>query len=142
VKLPGETKGFRIPTPVSGVDILPTVADVLGLPVPDAVDGYSLRAPPIPARSLIVESSEGDGTWMRGLVRGTTKLIVREQNFELYDLSSDPDELIDLLPREMLLAEELSRRLNESVGGSRVAPGGDALDEKEAARLRTLGYLE
>ena len=79
---------------------------------------------------------------MRGLVRGTTKLIVREQNFELYDLSSDPDELIDLLPREMLLAEELSRRLNESVGGGRVAPGGDALDEKEAARLRTLGYLE
>lgn len=42
IRYPGMTPG-AIDTPVSTVDLLPTILDLAGLPVPDGLDGQSLR---------------------------------------------------------------------------------------------------
>jgi hypothetical protein len=50
VKMPGQTRGGADDRNVEIVDVLPTVADVLGITVPWPVDGRSLLADPDPAR--------------------------------------------------------------------------------------------
>ncbi len=44
VKLPGVTEGMRIETPVSGVDLAPTVLGIAGLDVPRSFAGHSVLA--------------------------------------------------------------------------------------------------
>jgi arylsulfatase A-like enzyme len=144
LKLPGQEYGRRIATPVSGVDILPTVADALGLPLPENVDGRSLLAGPGADRPLVIESYQDSGIWMRGLLRGSTKLVERDERRELYDLASDPDETRDLAAERADTVADLAAALRElelAGGGAGDSPS-SALTAEEAARLRALGYLE
>ncbi|HEX2134461.1 MAG TPA: sulfatase-like hydrolase/transferase [Microvirga sp.] len=53
VKLPGQSGGQRIERPVSTVDILPTIAQVIGADVPWQTDGRSLVDPSSPNRETI-----------------------------------------------------------------------------------------
>jgi arylsulfatase A-like enzyme len=41
--LPGQTRGMRVKNPTSQVDIIPTLLDLLGQPIPDHLQGKSLR---------------------------------------------------------------------------------------------------
>jgi len=50
IKLPNQNAGQIIDTPVSSLDILPTVASVIRMPVPWPVEGYSLLGQPIRQR--------------------------------------------------------------------------------------------
>jgi hypothetical protein len=50
VKLPGQRRGRIVSRPVRTVDLLPTIADVLGIRIPWPVDGRSLLGPPSRAR--------------------------------------------------------------------------------------------
>ncbi len=75
------------------------------------------------------------------------KLIQRQDGrTELYDLESDPDELIDLALLRPDLVEELSRevaarrRTLDPDERSRLAPA--VLDDEERARMRALGYVD
>jgi hypothetical protein len=45
VKPPGQTDGAIDDRPATAVDVLPTIADVIGLDLPDGVDGHSLLGP-------------------------------------------------------------------------------------------------
>ncbi len=42
VRLPGQTEGRRIPEPVSQIDLVPTLLDLMGHDVPDGLQGRSL----------------------------------------------------------------------------------------------------
>ena len=42
IKLPGQRRGRIISRPVRTIDLLPTIADVLGIRIPWHVDGRSL----------------------------------------------------------------------------------------------------
>lgn len=53
VKLPGQREGSIRDRLVSGIDVLPTIADVLGLKIPKAVDGFSMLDNEIPPRDEI-----------------------------------------------------------------------------------------
>ena len=53
VKLPGQREGGIRERLVSGIDVLPTIADVLGLQIPKAIDGFSMLDNEIPPRDEI-----------------------------------------------------------------------------------------
>ncbi len=50
VKLPGQREGNISERLVSGIDVLPTIADVLGLKIPRAIDGFSMLDNETPPR--------------------------------------------------------------------------------------------
>lgn len=54
IKLPGQRRGEVSDRNVESIDILPTIADVLGIEVPWTVDGQSLIASEVPERRLKV----------------------------------------------------------------------------------------
>ena len=57
IKFPGSAEGKIVDRPVSLIDLMPTIMDVLDLPTPDGVQGRSLLAPPAPdAEPMIRES--------------------------------------------------------------------------------------
>ena len=44
VRLPGQSRARRVTGPVSQIDLVPTLLDLMGQPVPDHLQGSSLRA--------------------------------------------------------------------------------------------------
>jgi hypothetical protein len=60
VKLPGQRRGKVDERDARTTDVLPTIADVLGTPLPGRVDGRSLLTEPAPERpTVVVGRSEG-----------------------------------------------------------------------------------
>jgi arylsulfatase A-like enzyme len=150
---PGVPAGETVRTPVSLVDVAPTILDVLGLePLPHA-QGSSL-APAFAGGEL-----PGDRplffSWLGpdhriGMRLGDLKLISIARDRTLFDLREDPDEtsprrpspeqLATLLPHvERYLAESERKRLaaTPAGGGKDAAP----IDPRIEESLRALGYL-
>jgi arylsulfatase A-like enzyme len=135
----------RIETPVSLVDIAPTILDLITGSVDERLDGISLvpemvgESPPPGERILFSEL----GT-MTAARRGDKKLI-RAANAEraqqsAYDLSADPGEKSAVDARSPWIAD-LSAAIDAHVA-RRVAPDGSAesLDPATEERVRVLGY--
>ena len=108
VRLPGRAgAGTRRETLASHIDVLPTMLDLAGLPVPPALEGQSLvpllrGGPEDLQRPVFVEfhryelpaDNWGGFTPMRAIVKGPYKLAINLLDTdELYDRGSDPDEL-------------------------------------------------
>ncbi len=84
------------------IDILPTLADFIGIPVIAQFQGKSL----VPAitdhdnqvnQFQIAQKGEGDGKAIAAYIKGDWKLIIKEfKPYELYDIKNDPKETIDL----------------------------------------------
>lgn len=77
-------------------DVMPTLLDLCGIPVPDHVDGVSMFAK-TPRPWLYGECSEGEHS-TRMVHDGRFKLIYYATGnaFQLFDLESDPQELTEL----------------------------------------------
>ena len=145
---PGLFRPHVVREPVRHVDLLPTVLDVLSLPVPADLPGRSLlpllaRRDDGPARPSYFEalSASLNRRWapLHGLREGRLKYIDLPLP-ELYDLEADPAETRNLVasrPREL---ESLRGRLAllraEDRGIERVAESREAVE-----RLRALGYV-
>lgn len=106
VHVPGATGGTRVPELTSHLDLLPTVAELAGLDLPEGPrPGRSLvpwltgEAPPAWRRSLMCEF-HGDefGFYTQRMVRrGAHKLVYNANDVtELYDLEADPHEMRNL----------------------------------------------
>jgi len=90
---------------VSGVDVFPTVCDYAGAPVPEGLDGVSLREviehPSKPGRDFLVVESPGWGQGRKQDVRIIRTLqykYLRSNTGEetLFDMQKDPYEVNDL----------------------------------------------
>ena len=142
--------GERVAERVGSVDIVPTVLALLGLPIPDSVQGRSL----LPllrgeagewrqyyAENLSPHLTHGWGK-LRVLFDGALKYIHGPRP-ELYDLEADPDELRNLLQDEpdagQRMHEELALFLAEFATGTSVTK---PLDDEAVRRLQSLGYLQ
>ncbi len=139
--------GRVIESRVRLIDILPTVLDLLGIPVPEGVQGESLL-PYVQGRKqadleVYLETfypRENFG-WaaLTGLVSGPWKYIEAPTR-ELYNLPADPGESDNRAGRDKA-ADDLKARLGtilqEGVSSSR-----RAASESDIARLRSLGYVD
>lgn len=114
LKGPNIIAGQRIETPVSLVDMAPTICELAGVPQRDCFDGESLlplaRAETSSSRGWALASYTGltsnTMSWM--LRRGDYKLIVYEgYPSRLFNLRKDPGELHDLIDQEKTVAAEL-----------------------------------
>lgn len=120
VKAPG-VPAAAVDDRVSSVDVMPTVLDLLGVPVPETITrqlrGTSLvsamRGERV-ARDVFSETDYRAYTYKRSVVTPDGwKLIytLESRTRELYDLNTDPRELRDVSATEKGRADELQRRL-------------------------------
>ena len=152
VKVPGGAAGTRVSQRVGIVDVLPTVLDLLDLPLPEGLQGESLRPhlegqPSSRPRALYAETLSPRLTrnWgeLRALVHGDYK-YVHGPRPELYDLARDPRELSDLMAERPDTAAGLRDHL-ESYLATHAVTGLDSsvdVDSETARRLAALGYLQ
>jgi arylsulfatase A-like enzyme/Tfp pilus assembly protein PilF len=149
IKLPGQRSPRRVGEPVGLVDITPTVAGLLGLPLTVEVQGIDLSPTlrgegALPSgRHLYCESTEPTkygANPLFGLVTERWKYIETTRP-ELYDRTSDPGESHDLAEEQPDVRGDLRERLASVL---RAGPGGaapdTALDPESRERLRSLGY--
>jgi arylsulfatase A-like enzyme len=167
---PGIPARRRIGTPVGHADLMPTLLELLGLPVPAGLSGRSLRgllaggSGELEARPVF---SEAWATFQPGAEGGRAfeppSLAVRRGGrklaryrfpdgirYELYDLAADPGERTDLSRAEPEEADALrslleahEREASRQAGLAAPAPEGPpALDADREEKLRALGYLE
>jgi len=127
--------------PVSHVDLMPTILDLVGVGLDATVDGQSLARAPSADRALSFEALDASLTrgWapLRGIVQRNWKYIDLPEP-ELYDLTADPHEQRNLADRDPH-ADALRRVLQTTASAETAAPR-VALDADAAGRLRSLGY--
>jgi len=139
----------RIPESVGLVDVLPTLLELLSIPVPDHVQGRSLVA--------LVETGTPTRPWNFAQYRhcgetalraGGWKLLRDAEGAHLYDVTVDPEERVDLAAsREdvrSLAMEHIDRVLAVSRAFWSLARNASPvdLDDHARARLEALGYVE
>jgi arylsulfatase A-like enzyme len=151
VRGPGVPEKRRIATPVSLVDVLPTLLETAGIAVPGGLDGVSLRplwgeeGRAVDDRYLFSEADhnnvEHDIT--RAVRYREYKLLynrlTREQ--QLFNLSTDPGERTDLSLEQGNAVAALSTRLERFMAESKSEAPVRSLSEEEIEKLRSLGYL-
>jgi arylsulfatase A-like enzyme len=118
IRAPGMPAG-PVETPVSLLDVAPTVLDLLGQPVPAEMDGRSLArigTEPPPADRALGFGWPLYGTERWGVLTGAEKWTTTEGREALFDVIADPAERKNLLGREpgdrgLPYRERLSRAL-------------------------------
>ncbi len=139
--------GVVVSEPVSLVDVLPTVVELLGQP-PNDVDGTSL-VPTLVGRTLgrrelYAESFAPllDFGWssLRSVRVGSEKYIAAPKP-ELYDLARDPDETRNVLEDRRDAGRTLAERVDRYAGAELPAVDQPASASDTRARLTALGYL-
>ncbi|MBX3276206.1 MAG: sulfatase [Sandaracinaceae bacterium] len=145
----GPDGAARIDAPVGLVDVMPTILDALGLPIPDTLSGRSLApmlrgaledAPPLALAGFM------DG-W-RAIVVGRLKLVQRTPaRWMLYDLAADPGETTDLAATRPLAVRYLRGLLGLGLAAAERPPADrtfeaarTAIDAETRAQLEALGY--
>lgn len=159
VSQPGVISASRIDWPVGVIDVAPTLLELAGLAIPAALEGTSLaglirgesdaRGPEHvfmgsgyqPARPQLTIRS---GSWKLIDVGALAdRLAMTGSRFELYDLSTDPDELHNLAAENPERVERLGDVLTRWYGDGfphRPQPSAP-LKPQEQQMLRQLGYL-
>lgn len=151
IKLPGQSEGRTRDEVASLVDLYPTVLDALGLLRAEHLDGRSLLDAGDVGRDLVFETNNAERFKGRAIISDGYKLIERKSSYEsyepkieLYDLTADPGERIDLAAIEPERVAELLERMNSAFAryAERALPvpqEGDADLDQET--LRALGYV-
>jgi arylsulfatase A-like enzyme/Tfp pilus assembly protein PilF len=144
--------GIRRDELVSLVDVMPTILEMMRLPVPESVQGESL-APLLgtqeqPWRDLVYAESYYPrlhfGWSELKTVRGDRYKLIMSPEPELFDLEADPGERVNVAASSYNQLTALDQRLTELDGiYAEGAENNQAieLDEEARARLASLGYL-
>jgi len=151
----GDLAGRTVEAPVSHVDLLPTILEATGQPLPDGHQGESL----LPLLLGMEDEALADRAvyseslypllhygWapLRSLRTSRYKFIDTPEA-ELYEMGADPQEGENVLRRERDVARDLKARLDslrsrievETASGDGSAP---ELDEATLSQLQALGY--
>lgn len=142
-----------VDAPVSLLDVLPTVLDLLELQTPASVAGVSLlntSADELARRPIFAETFPPESPWHRQAVILDGFKLIRTLDeggdvLELFDLRRDPAELTNSAGSAAGRLRELAERLRlfEAGQGRQPTPAAviPRLTDEERARLRSLGYL-
>ena len=144
-------QGKVVKTRVRLIDLVPSILDMLNIPMNKEIQGISLL-PYIEERrkedlSSYVETyypKENYG-WSEliGLIDGDWKYIQAPKE-ELYNLKKDPEEKINLFHRERKVASEKKDKLKEMMKNysSEIETEKREITAEEKERLRSLGYVD
>jgi arylsulfatase len=128
-------------------DVLPTLLDALGVPIPAGQQGVSLPGAehPIIAELTTLPRESRSGDW-RAIVSGDFKYIWNSQGRSwLTDLARDPGETRDFSGEHPELAERLRETLQrtlESLPPPAPADPEQVVDPETQRALERLGYLD
>jgi arylsulfatase A-like enzyme len=142
---PGIPAGRRTDM-AQGLDLLPTIASILGAPAPAGLAGRDLLATQT-AGDVVSEIVGGFGDDAKGstvaLRTARWKLIRRPDGggTELYDLANDPGERTNLAATSEETAA-LGARLDRWAASAPPPPRATGTDPTLRAKLRQLGYVE
>lgn len=150
VRLPGKAlAGTVIDAPVSTIDILPTILDLVGATPPAGLPGRSLarllRGGKLEPRPQVSEVSDFTGD-LRSITEYPWKLIydLKKNKGALYNLERDPGETRDIAAEQPERAAELGRHLRQWLQIAKPrwpdAPPVE-LTPAERRRLQQMGYL-
>jgi arylsulfatase A-like enzyme len=154
LKLPSRRYAGRIVgAPVEGVDIFPTLLELLGQPVPRLCDGRSLLGViATPARDTRTRYTQSNGAELAAVISNPWKFSLRNKpsavpseiapshpERELFRLDVDPREEVNLFVRQEKVATQLERALRALLPAS-IPPS--PIDQETLQRLRSLGYVQ
>lgn len=137
---PGIPSGAVEEGPVAQIDVLPTLLARLGMQVPEQVQGMDLiGGDSIPADRVIPSSGFTTDLEQAALRRGDLKLFWEPGDGQpvMYDLASDPREMVPLEPDSSLIEEAEFYWATPEMGEPAPVPGTEMFVEK----LRNLGYI-
>jgi arylsulfatase A-like enzyme len=135
VRLPGLAPR-RVDMPAGHVDLLPTLANLVGAPATSAMAGRSLLGEPIGDRVIFQEVVFEGPTRRYAAVTSRWHLLFNmtpDNTWELYDLASDPAETRDVWGSHAGDVAALRARLLEWIDALQVPP--DAAEKLAAALL-------
>jgi arylsulfatase A-like enzyme len=147
-RLPGGTRAGTTETaPVQQVDVLPSILDVLGVPLPARTDGEPVFREPAPVSRSIVSHLDHEGHRLIGVTDGRWRFVREldepkgtEPSLDVYDRLADRGEHRSLAASDPVLASygrtQLARLLAERVDGPTTAIAPDVRQ-----RLEALGYI-
>lgn len=147
---PGAPSGREIDTRVGLVDLLPSLLELFGAPLPQGLSGHSFR-PLLTASPVAADESrhyfesllgQEDRNWapITGLLVGEHKLIAVPRA-EMYNLAADAGEKQNLVDSERRRWRELDEMLRGLLLGKKTTDASRAADEQDLATLRSLGYV-
>jgi arylsulfatase A-like enzyme len=151
--VPGVEAG-RVSEPVSSLDVVPTLLELLGQEPARPTAGRSLvralhgdRLPDVP---VIAELGLNPNNRVDSIRLGGWKLVRQRKTGRvlLFDVVSDPGEQEDLSQRKPRVVARLQERRDREVaeadalGAQFERAGPVALSDEELARLRALGYVD
>lgn len=147
IKAPTFPRGRTLSAQVESIDIMPTVLELLRIPLIRSIDGESLVG--------LVEKGSYDRTFAfsekssryKAIRSNDWKLIRRSQTeLELYNLKSDPGERSNLLSENPGVARSLYEELDTWIGiqneKSKLYTASEIqLDSELTKKLKALGYV-
>ncbi len=148
-----ELGGVESTEVVSLIDVMPTILEMSGLEIPEAVQGRSLTPLFVeganPAEHRFVYSETFYARYHYGWseltsIRDDRYKLIMSPDPELYDLTEDPGETTNLVASAPELYESLAARADELIAEiSKGAADGKfmAVDDETLAKLASLGYL-
>jgi arylsulfatase A-like enzyme len=163
IRGPGIPRNRRISTPVSLVDLTPTILRIAQAPLPDAMDGIDL-SPLWRGGSthdfdhrLIYGEAAGGVNWSvaapgvypeyRSIRRASHKIVYISdgERYTLFDLTNDPGELHDVSAQEPELFAELKHEMMQRYRNFSPKPTKKTkvqLNQENIEQLRKLGYVQ
>lgn len=143
-------KAQKIQSYVSAVDIVPTVLDLARLPVPQGIEGLSLR-PLLEGKEQKLHNALYGHHWHNAqtfVLKPPYKMIVNTEedgspkNYELYDIVRDPFEKQNILASiGQITADKIKHLADQKLRPPKDAREPVGLTEEEERVLRSLGYL-
>jgi arylsulfatase A-like enzyme len=157
-------RGVRIADQVRSIDVLPTVVDLLGIPLPPGIAGRSLLPLLLGAETgnrVAMSAETNRGAARVGIRTGRHKLVrvvepgaggegawpgLGVPELQLFDLEADPGEESNLAEAKPRLARSLANRLARWWNGlgesARSGTAPDVADDELRRRLESLGYVD
>jgi arylsulfatase A-like enzyme len=161
IRYPGLSAGGRVIEKqiVQTLDLMPTILDIIDIPLPQNVQGRSLvpviRGDAGTKFNIAFAELRPDINWkmqnprygigMKAVIYGDWKFILSDNGKEeLYNLSMDPDESVNLVSKDKDRAGHMKRVLMSWAETFKSAPGNTnkRIEGGRLEQLRSLGYLQ